>query len=282
MMLRKWSLITIADHQGVMNLGGRLGAAGGPEAFESAFFRLNGRVPVMESLAARKDVPLNGSDIETNHANAIREISEAHSSTGLSVVVGGGHDHGFTHLEGVKRTLKPNQVLACINLDAHLDVRKPDPKIYSGSPFYLAIENKTIDPSLLLEFGIQDHCNAPELWEYVEKRGVPVVPMRELRHGQAVKRFQDALNELSRKADVIVISLDLDAVAAAHAPGVSAPQAEGFTASEIIEMMEVAGASKKVVSLGIFELNPIHDIEDKTAKLAATSAYHFLFSRLDL
>lgn len=33
---------------------------------------------------------------------------------------------------------------------------------------------------------------------------------------------------------------------------------------------------QKVLSLGIFELNPLHDTENKTARLAATSAFHFL------
>ena len=72
----------------------------------------------------------------------------------------------------------------------------------------------------------------------------------------------------------------MDAAASAFAPGVSAPQAEGFTASEMIEMMEIAGSEKKVVSLGIFELNPEHDLEDITARLAATVAYHFVEAAL--
>ncbi|MGZ3688347.1 MAG: arginase family protein, partial [Bdellovibrionota bacterium] len=73
--------------------------------------------------------------------------------------------------------------------------------------------------------------------------------------------------------------LDLDAAAEAVAPGVSAPQPEGFSGGEILEMCELAGAAKKVVSLGIFELNPSHDRDDQTARLAAASAYHFLLKK---
>jgi arginase family enzyme len=41
-------------------------------------------------------------------------------------------------------------------------------------------------------------------------------------------------------------------------------------------MCELAGECRKVVSLGIFELNPIHDSGERTSRLAATSAWHFL------
>lgn len=60
----------------------------------------------------------------------------------LSVIIGGGHDHGYTQLSSIKKTLPKNARLGCINIDAHLDVRKPNPVPSSGSPFYIALEEK--------------------------------------------------------------------------------------------------------------------------------------------
>jgi formiminoglutamase/guanidinobutyrase len=198
-------------------------------------------------------------------------------------VVGGSHDHGYSHLKGLALALgfpakKPK--IGCINIDAHLDLRSSKPVITSGSPFHLAIENGVLDPARFVEFGIQSHCNGPELWQYVEKKEIHVVELRELRHGKALKAFEKALERVAAKSDLIAISFDLDACAQAFAPGVSAPQAEGFTSAEAIEMMELAGAHAKVGSLGIFELNPEHDVEDMTARLAATAAWHFVETAL--
>jgi formiminoglutamase len=81
---------------------------------------------------------------------------------------------------------------------------------------------------------------------------------------------------------LIVVSLDLDAASLAFAPGVSAPQAEGFSSNDIIEMMEEAGRQEKVQSLGIFELCPPHDIDEHTARLAATAAWHFVEAKLSV
>lgn len=274
----KWGLVLIPDHQGVMNVGGRLGAAEGPAAFKQMLARLKGRDPVLKSLGSETLVSELGKDVAQNHEQAAQAVEKAQAYP-FTIVVGGGHDHGYSHLLGVRRALVSQSAgvrIGCINIDAHLDVRRPSPEISSGSPFYLAIESGVLNPAHFVEFGIQNHCNAPELWDYVEGKSVKVVGFEELRHGRAVSSFQDLLENLATQCDSIVISLDLDAATGTDAPGVSAPQAEGFTSSEIIEICEIAGRHPQVCSLGIFELNPIHDLDFRTARLAATSAYHFV------
>jgi formiminoglutamase len=196
------------------------------------------------------------------------------------VVVGGGHDHGFSHLKGLTEA-RPVR-WGCINIDAHLDVRRPEPHPTSGSPFYLCLEDGVLLPEDLVEFGIQSHCNGPALWEYVRAKGVRVVHLSELRApGEALRRFESELSVLAERVDAIAISLDLDALAQAHCPGVSAPQAEGLSSSDVMAMLESAGRHPKVASLGIFELNPAHDIGDATARIAATGAHHFIQASLE-
>ena len=276
----KWCLIGIPDHQGVMNVGGRVGAAAGPAAFRRIFQKFQGRDGVLEALVADRDLMDIGLEVSENHHKAAFLIAQSHAAHPLTVVVGGGHDHGHSQLLGLRQALGPGIRLGCINIDAHLDVRKPSPLISSGSPFYLAITERVLDPADFIEFGIQPHCNAPELWDFIEANGIQVIAMKDLRHGKAASAFEVALTALSSRCDFVVVSLDLDAAASAYAPGVSAPQSEGFSGSDFLEMMTLAGQNSKVISLGVFELNPEHDIDDRTAKLAATSAYHFIAAAL--
>jgi formiminoglutamase len=220
-------------------------------------------------------------DINANHARAAAVVSMLQNTHARTVVLGGGHDIGFPHLQGVRDALSERMGrearIGCINLDAHLDVRKPAPLRTSGSPFYLAIEEKVLEPTDLIEFGIQSHCNGPALWKYVQELGVKVIPFSDLRTpGSAFRAFQGALLALESRCDAIVISLDLDCIEQASAPGVSAPQAEGFRPMDIIELLEHAGRSPKVISLGVFELNPLLDHDDMTARIAATAAWHFI------
>jgi len=280
MQPRKWTLIEVSDHQGVMNVGGRVGACHGPRAFSLVFNRLRGRCPVHEQKAFSAAVSPIGSDVFENYRHAADAIRDAQRLHPVSLVIGGGHDHAYSHLLGLSEALGGKVKLGCINIDAHLDVRAPAPLPGSGSPFYLAIESGVLDPERLIEFGVQSHCNGPELWAYVERKKVQVVPWNDLRFADRVKQFESKLAELAARVDAVVISLDLDALAQAYCPGVSAPQAEGFSSSEIIRMMEIAGTHSKVISLGIFELSPEHDVQEATARVAATAAFHFLESKL--
>jgi len=283
--LPKIGILGVPDQQGVIHVGGRIGAADGPAAFRRVWDRLNGRAPVKSSLRVHEDLRGLGVDILANHDLTARRVAELQVAHDRTVVVGGGHDIGFPHLQGVREALtrglgRPAR-LGCINLDAHLDVRPPQPVRTSGSPFYLALEAGVIGPEDFVEFGIQSHCNAPSLWTYIESKGVRVVGWPELREpGAPFARFVREFEALAARCDAVVVSLDLDCIEQASAPGVSAPQAEGFRPSDIIAMVEHAGAHGKCPSLGIFELNPVFDQDDRTARVAATAAWHFIESAL--
>lgn len=277
---RAFSLIGIPDHEAIMNLNGRIGAAKGPEAFRRIFMNLKSQESPLEALRDDVDASPLGFDIKQNHLVASQFISKRQTKGHFTIVVGGGHDHGFSHLHGVhssfKAQAKKSFQLGCINIDAHLDVRPSQPKITSGSPFYMALESKVLLPKNLIEFGIQRQCNAKELWDYVKQNKIPVLLFEDMyKKNNAVSAFQQSLKSLSERCDAIVVSLDLDALAQAYAPGVSAPQAEGFTSMEILEMMRIAGNHPKVASLGIFELNPLMDNDEQTARVAAHAAFHF-------
>jgi formiminoglutamase/guanidinobutyrase len=64
----------------------------------------------------------------------------------------------------------------------------------------------------------------------------------------------------------------------AFAPGVSAPQAEGFTAQEFLEMSEICGKSTDVVSVGYFETSPPHDRDQMTVRLVATAIHRMMIA----
>jgi formiminoglutamase len=275
------TLILIPDDQGVLNVGGRIGASQGPQAFELAWSRFSPQSKPRQFIDTITTVHPLSHDLEHNHTLASQVVTLHHATSEITVIIGGGHDHGYSHLRGIKNTLAKNKKLGCINLDAHLDLRQPQPKITSGSPFYLALENKILLGQHLIEFGIQSHCNSPELFNYAERQRVSIVHWKNLRHKNKPLEFKKALQKLERTCDEIVLSIDCDAMAQSEAPGVSAPQAEGFTAQDLIHICELAGQSKKIKSLGIFELNPLHDSDQKTARLAATAAYHFIESKIE-
>jgi len=275
-------IIGFPDEIGVQNVQGRLGAKAGPIAFLEAFQKLNGKNKIQEKMV-RSELVTMGFDLETNYERSINAV-KADAVNSYVVAVGGGHDYAYPWVAGLSQAElqkgKKSPKIGCINLDPHFDLRSYEPKMTSGSPFRRLLEEGWIEGKNLVEFGIQEHCNAPELWEYARKKKVKTIPFTQLRGGKAVSTFRRALAELKKKCDLIAISLDLDALSMAYCPGVSAPQGEGFTAGEIYQILEIAGADKKVTSLGVFELAPPLDFQNQTSRVAAQATWHFLNAKL--
>lgn len=274
----KFCIIGIPDHEAVSALGGRVGAAHGPEAFRRAFSRMRSEIAIKERGVDLGDVPELSSHVRENHLRAAQVIADHVGKHMFSVIVGGSHDHGYSQLKGIREGLNLKRI-GCINVDAHLDLRSDQPRITSGSPFFIAIESGVLAPQHFIEFGVQRHCNSEDLWQYARSKKIRSERFEDLAPGKRVLAFKKALKTLAKTCDGIVVSFDLDACSEAFAPGVSAPQADGFSASEALEMIRIAGREKKVVSLGLFELNPLHDRDDQTARLAAQLAYHFAFEK---
>jgi arginase family enzyme len=72
------------------------------------------------------------------------------------------------------------------------------------------------------------------------------------------------------------VSLELDSVEAASAPGVSAPCPDGFSAAELFACAYAAGADERVRVLDVMELSPPLDVDGRTARLAAMAIWSFL------
>lgn len=273
-------LLGCPDDRGVANNNGRIGAAGGPAAFRKAFQRLKGRYPLHDHLLDLGDAAVDQEALRQNLEHAAVRFTAALKDADTALMVGGGHDYGYPFLKGLRHSTEAEAVIGCINIDPHFDLRPDDPEVLSGSPFYMAIERGVLVGPNLVEFGIQRHCNADFLWQYAADKGVHTVLFDRLRGGQAVEAFRVALDDLCQRCDHVAISLDLDCFQAAYAPGVSAPAVEGFTPSEVLEMLRIAATVPKVSALGIFELNPVYDQDERTARLAAVCAWHFLEERL--
>lgn len=278
--LVNFSILGFPDDLGVKQVGGRPGAAGGPDAFLTVFKKMNGKSPVLQQCDSFLQIKV-GERIEENHHQAKEATCAEYKKKNRTVVVmGGGHDYAYSWIAGIRQAVGPNKKIAVINLDAHFDLRPYESGMTSGSPFRRLIDEKIIQSQHLYEFGIQNHCNRPELWEFAKSKKIPIITFENIRNQRAVAQFRKTLARAKKAADLVLLSLDLDCISSAFAPGVSAPQSEGLTASEVFQILEIAGADKKVTSLGVFELAPNLDSNGITVRCAAQGVWKFLDKKL--
>lgn len=276
------SLVIVGCPQdiGVQRNNGRIGAASAPELIRKQLYKLPPTTSNTQSKQKTKSiVDIGNVDISSNflepiHANLTSVVTNLLTNNHIPLVLGGGHDCAFANGRGILEHAKfLHKSVAIINIDAHFDVRPLNNGLaHSGSPFRQLLETYPQQIAHFFEFGIQNFAFAQSHREYIESSRVPSTIYF---YDDIVRNgFRETLLHLvaqceASKADWIYLSIDIDAVQSAYAPGVSAPAVLGFTPNELLSIVKEICSTKKVRLLDIVEVNPTYDIDNRTSKLAA-------------
>lgn len=255
------ALLGFASDEGVHRNKGRVGAVDGPTALRSALASL----AVHEDLAVvdHGDIAVVGTDLEDGQRRLGAAVEAARDETPLTVVLGGGHETAWGSYLGLGQ--RPR--LGVLNLDAHFDLRQEEQPT-SGTPF-LQIARDRHAQGLAVHYavlGVSRVSNTGVLFDTAEELDAPWLlddDCQDLAPPLAfVQRFLEDVDE-------VYLSIDLDVLPAAAAPGVSAPAALGVPPFVIQAVCDVVADSGKLIHLDVTELNPRLDVDDRTAKLAA-------------
>jgi formiminoglutamase len=160
-----------------------------------------------------------------------------------------------------------------INLDAHFDLRLA-PRPNSGTPFRQMAELCADHGAAFryLCFGISELANTTALFERARALGVEYWLDEEMRAAQS-GGLCDLLKRRIEKAHRVYLTIDLDVLPEAVAPGVSAPAARGIALEIVEDLVDTILASGKLALADIAEYNPALDRDGQTARVAARLAY---------
>jgi agmatinase len=260
----------------------RPGARFGPRAIRDASqyvkrFHVEHAVDVCDtlSLADAGDAPLKPYDIKgTLDAVAAWATALAQPSTRL-LAVGGDHSIAYANLRATwERRGRPAGGLALLHFDSHLDTIDAvwGEKWGHASPFIRAIEDGLVDPASMLSVGIKGPLNAAADLDFAKSRGVTVVTYEQcFRDGQRlIREFQARM-----KGRPVYLTLDVDVVDPAYAPGTGTPAVGGFTSAELLALLR-AFKGLDIVGADVVEVLPDRDPAGITALLAAHAAFEII------
>jgi formiminoglutamase len=258
---------------GVARNQGRVGAAAGPAAIRTALANL----PVHEcrQLADGGDVVCVGDDLEHAQSELADELKRQLDRGLFPIVLGGGHEIAYAsfnglagHLEGKGGALR----IGVINFDAHFDLRRAE-RANSGTPFLQIAESCEARgwPFRYCCLGISRTANTAALFERAQSLDV-LWRLDEQLTGVGLVESQAMLARFIGSVDYVYLTLCLDALPAAIAPGVSAPAARGIGLDVIEPLVDDIVRSGKLALADIAEMNPRYDIDGRTARVAARLA----------
>ena len=264
------ALLGFACDAGVRRNHGRVGAASGPLAIRQT---LSGQPwhlasPVYDA----GDVLCVDDQLELAQAELSREVAQLLAGGHFPVVLGGGHEVAYGSYQGLAMTFSEQAEaprIGIINLDAHLDMRL-SPQASSGTPFAQISRHCKEKgwPFLYFCAGVSETANTAALLDNARALGVEMV-FDEQMHPWHLHSAQERLQAFIDQCDCLYLSIDMDVLPAAQAPGVSAPAAYGVQLATLEQLIDQIRSSKKLRLADLAEFNPLYDQDKITARVAA-------------
>ncbi len=269
----KVHLVGFPSDEGVKINGGRPGASKAPKLIYDELLKLtphpvhfDQHIKLLESTESLTMLECSG-DLASDHENLGNNTAGLLSDQVLPVILGGGHETAYGHFLGYAKSEQPVNI---VNIDAHADVRElKNGKAHSGSPFRQAIEHQSGMCESYNVYGLNPASISADHLSYVRKQGDAV-----FEQSISVDAILNRLNLFEE--DSIMITMDMDVVQQADAPGVSAPNASGINKEDWFKLAHGFGNHPKVTSFDLCEVNPNFDRDDQTIKLAALTVWYFL------
>lgn len=256
-------LTGFASDEGVRRNQGRPGAAAGPAAFRRAASAL----PAWPTLALADagDIECVDGDLEAARSRYAKVIEQAIERGALPIGIGGGHEIAYGTYLGVAAAVGSGRI-GVLNFDAHFDLRR-EQRSTSGTPF-LEILGHGADRVAYHVIGISEAANTRALFETAHAQRVTF----ELDETLTLIRLEQTLENLAawlERIDHLYLTVCLDVLPAATAPGVSAPAARGVSLEVVEPLVAAAAGSGKLAAADVAELNPAFDLDERTARVAA-------------
>ncbi|MFE2446355.1 agmatinase [Streptomyces melanosporofaciens] len=257
----------------------RPGARFGPAAVREASRLLRPYHPGLDvspfaaqQVADAGDIAVNPFDI----GEAIETIQDA--ANGLQadgtrlVTIGGDHTIALPLLRAAAQRHGP---VAVLHFDAHLDTWDTyfGAEHTHGTPFRRAVEEGVVDTSALSHVGTRGPLYGKQDLTEDEKLGFGIVTSADV-YRRGADEVADQLRQ--RIGDrPLYISIDIDCLDPAHAPGTGTPEAGGLTSRELLEILRgLAGC--RLVGADVVEVAPAYDHAEITSVAASHVAYDLI------
>jgi formiminoglutamase len=249
------------------------GASTAPEAIRRAFASFSvysGEVEqnLEERILDFGDVLMHPTDIQASQHRITEGLREAMEENAVSQWFLLGGDHSITY--STVKALAEHHKVGILQFDAHHDLRNTeDGGPTNGTPFRRLLEDGVIKGEQISQIGIRNFMNAKGYHEYAMENKVAVYTMDAVRSQGIEAIVTKELERLAGISDFIYLSVDMDVLDQAFAPGCPAIGPGGMDTDTLLQGIRVAAKQEQVKAMDIVEIDPTQDIRAMTSKTAA-------------
>lgn len=179
----------------------------------------------------------------------VKDILEAGK---IPVIIGGEHTITFGVINGLGRQSSRTVI---VSFDAHLDLRNEFAGLKLSHTTFMRRVNEQLKPAKIIEVGTRAVCK--EELAFAEEAGIEFFTAHQIRKEGALQIIEQLKRNLE-KCGKIYLSVDMDVLDPAYAPGVQNPEPEGLEPYTLLEILNGL-CDKRVIGFDVVEVAPPYD-----------------------
>jgi len=217
------------------------------------------------------DLSINPLSIEDTYRRIAEQLGEILEAAARTVCVGGDHSILLPILRAIHKHFGP---VAFVQFDAHGDTWGGyfgSPHSH-GTPVKYAVEEGLIEEGFAVQAGLRGQVYSEDDFDFAHKHGIQIVTSEEFHRDGAEAAMRHIKKFIKRP---VYVTLDIDVVDPAFAPGTGTPQVGGLSSAQILEAVR-ALKGLNLVGCDVVEVSPPYDSGEITSLLAANLLYELI------
>jgi agmatinase len=199
------------------------------------------------------DAPVIPADPEASHVAIEEVVGQVVAAGAIPVVLGGDHSIAEPDLRACARRYGP---LGLVHFDTHTDTGT---EVFGvershGTPMYRLVEAGHVDPARYVQIGLRGYWPTEAEFAWQDERGITSFFMhdvRELGIGEIVARTVAIVGD-----GPVFVSVDVDVLDPAYAPGTGTPEPGGMTSADLLWTCRAVAERLEVVGADVVEVLP--------------------------
>jgi agmatinase len=199
------------------------------------------------------DAPVIPADAERTHAAIEQLVGEVVDAGAMPLVLGGDHSISEANIRAVATRLGP---VGLVHFDTHTDTGR---EVFGvershGTPMYRLVEQGHVDPRRYVQIGLRGYWPGPAELSWQRERGIASFFMHDVREHGIDAIVEQALALVGEGP--VFLTVDVDVLDPAFAPGTGTPEPGGLTSSELLRACRVVAARTRLAGADVVEVLP--------------------------
>jgi agmatinase len=199
------------------------------------------------------DAPVLPADPARSHAAIERTVGEVLDAGAIPIVLGG--DHGIAEPD-IRACAARHGPLGLVHLDTHADtgVEVFGVEVSHGTPMRRLVEQGHVDPRRYVQVGLRGYWPGPAEFAWQAEQGITSIFMHDVRELGVEAVVERAVAAVG--AGPAYLSVDIDVLDPAFAPGTGTPEPGGMTSAELLRICRLLAGSLELVGAELVEVIP--------------------------